>query len=611
METTAIESINEVVNYHDFETWWATPLADQINYLKEYSTDHPDKFSDLFSSFCSKYIVCGVSTIRKLLEGMCQDKMVKPLIRIQAAQALLGFEEPVEDFSENDPFFSLKQDELQKMVERNSKKKKNALKVYENVVVSLIPEWGPSALPTPLKVQELIKLTILMPANTTQQFLKYFKLIVAEPSLDESYRLKLIKSIPLDRNDLLFLYLQSLLWFMDDPQIRTTMRIVASEMCLANSPISRNDSIFIHLETWAKDTELDLMIRAQAIDVLLHNKYYPQEKALELFHSIQQAGGHGFGIYNDSQNVHQTDIEDEVALGINKLIKDSQNHPQKQNFKWATDQLLKFIEESTSSAFDESKDGIDVRLRNAKSALNRIELCTRLFCEKKASQLFTMISCLIDEEFSKNKNQAIFLYTRLEEEMADLIQTCATGIASRLINSLSSWKSYGLRISFKEQIKSCFVGRMNALIRELNTKQHSHIFFQNHMKKVVSIYLSTDSTAETDPQKDKSNHEIFLQDLESRSDTISKRMPTPVVPPVDEVADAANETLEKSACEDFASSLFLQMDVKVTDRRCFSLFFGWAFSKISLELATEFKGFTQSDQFQIALREAVDFYQGV
>ena len=43
----------------------------------------------------------------------------------------------------------------------------------------------------------------------------------------------------------------------------------------------------------------------------------------------------------------------------------------------------------------------------------------------------------------------------------------------------------------------------------------------------------------------------------------------------------------------------------------FFSFFRVGISKISLELATEFKGFTQSDQFQIALREAVDFYQGV
>ena len=451
--------------------------------------------------------------------------------------------------------------------------------------------------------------------------------------METCYRLKLISGIPTDSHKMLSVHKQCLLWFIDNPQNRTAMRIVAAEMYLSRVPRPTADlglpsalsesrqspresrqsdhtthEIMIHLETWAAQEDMDTELRAQAVDVLLNSPWYPKEKAQKLFEKIRQRGGKGFGIYEDSQNVHLTDIEDSVLALIKTLIKDTEEYPDSQHFSMWSRCFLNFIEKEAHSKPEASER--ERRLNRIRSALYRIEFSSREFCGKKTSHLFSMIVCLIEKKGAGNKT---FLYERLEQEMNDLINTCATGIASRLINTLSSWRGYSLNISFKEQIKSCFAGRMNALIRELNTDGYSHQFFQMYMEKVLAIFTVEDGGPKVTPAdgggpKEEVPNKQFVEDLLCRQDIA----PTVLREPSGTAGEKNGPkfTLEQKmeVCEEFAGCLLFQMDSKVDDRRCFRLFFSWAFSKISLELAEEFKSFTHVDQYQIALREAIDFY---
>ena len=167
--TTKIEQIKESTpNARAFDSWWETPVEEQINYLEEFYNDYPEKCLDLFSSFCSKYIACGISSIRRLLEGVCGRSQMNTFMRLQAAQSLLGFQEPLEEFSDDDPYHGLKYDEVQKMMKRNEQRKNKAMVVYKRTVLSMVVKWKPceNVLPTPLKMRELLRLAHAVTALT-------------------------------------------------------------------------------------------------------------------------------------------------------------------------------------------------------------------------------------------------------------------------------------------------------------------------------------------------------------------------------------------------------------------------------------------------------------
>jgi len=69
-------------------------------------------------------------------------------------------------------------------------------------------------------------------------------------------------------------------------------------------------------------------------------------------------------------------------------------------------------------------------------------------------------------------------------------------------------------------------------------------------------------------------------------------------------------TLHDDARQHFIDRLFLEFSVAEPNRKCFHLFFGYCFSKISEELREEFKEFVSPDDFQLCVRDALAFYEG-
>jgi hypothetical protein len=64
--------------------------------------------------------------------------------------------------------------------------------------------------------------------------------------------------------------------------------------------------------------------------------------------------------------------------------------------------------------------------------------------------------------------------------------TCSSGFLARIANIVSGYDNFNIRISWKEQIISNFVGRMNAYIRNIDT---NNIFRTKYINNIIRIFL--------------------------------------------------------------------------------------------------------------------------
>ena len=61
---------------------------------------------------------------------------------------------------------------------------------------------------------------------------------------------------------------------------------------------------------------------------------------------------------------------------------------------------------------------------------------------------------------------------RLIEELVDMAGKCSTGFAFRIINVLSGFSDFSIRISWEEQLCGNLVGRMNKYIRHIEDETY-------------------------------------------------------------------------------------------------------------------------------------------
>jgi hypothetical protein len=57
---------------------------------------------------------------------------------------------------------------------------------------------------------------------------------------------------------------------------------------------------------------------------------------------------------------------------------------------------------------------------------------------------------------------------RLIEELCDMAGTCSSGFASRLVNTISGFGDFSMKISWRDQIAANLSGRLNARIRDMD-----------------------------------------------------------------------------------------------------------------------------------------------
>jgi len=310
---------------------------------------------------------------------------------------------------------------------------------------------------TPYKI-EFIKI-LMKNENYKDKANMYFCNIINNDNLDCEYRFKYILSLE-ER----FLYFKNnaFIYFLNNRNNMTIYRILASQNLLRLSNI--DDSIKKHVQEsllfFANDNELDYNLRADATDVLLQlgDQYY-KDLAQTIIMTLGTTGNtKPKTIYQNAQNVHSKEIEDSIKQGLEYI----------QTFG-----IMKVEEKEIDILYVEKKINdllkIDtlkyINSDKVKIALTRISLDRALYSAYNCSlenillRVWTYIIGHTHEEEMKK---------RLLEELVEMAGTCSTGFATRLINSISGFGEFTIKISWREQIIGNFTGRLNAKIRNMD-----------------------------------------------------------------------------------------------------------------------------------------------
>ena len=96
--------------------------------------------------------------------------------------------------------------------------------------------------------------------------------------------------------------------------------------------------------------------------------------------------------------------------------------------------------------------------------------------------LIKVWSYLVDHEHEKE------IRKRLMEELEEMSGTCSSGFASRLVNVISGFGKFNIRISWEDQIIANFSGRLNAFARKITDKDS--IFYTEKTEDILKLWFN-------------------------------------------------------------------------------------------------------------------------
>ncbi|MCH2606682.1 MAG: hypothetical protein MKZ63_08080 [Nitrospinales bacterium] len=609
----------------------------EVGFLKEYFVDFPDKANDVFSFYDLKYRCSGLDHCRKCLELICFQTGFPHDIKLRAAYSLNSFQEDFElvEETDDDTFKKIKDESNEGVKKRNKLREIRASRSLRRVLDEIVPFWDEGSVSSLLKFKAIMdSFKIDHRECAFNHAFSKCKLLFSERSIDEGYRLKLLTDIESNlgsaiehsrpKADGMKLKLECLLYFLGDRRNRTTYRILTASLLLsdlkqtfeaggrADWEIS-SDVVLAQVEIFASDEGLDIYLRGDAADVMIgYGNAETQARGRQILNEI---GREGFGIYNDGQNVHSSGVEQSVSESVIMLRKWAIEHQvdtSKFDNAYLTIMQKAIVEEWGEEVCD-----------TMETSLLRIRLITRLYNEMKPSQIFTTIIAWISKRESLDEQTELF--TRAKQELEDIVNTCSTGVISRLVNILSGYDEFTIKITFSDQIKANLTGRLNAYARNLLTNCN-HDFYDVMKENLVKSYIASIEPLRR-PESDEKIYESKKLELlramadrgideegnEIKNDSPSSRTKLFCVSESSESVETLlqkDSTLFEKSKEYFGDRLLLEFDATEPSRACFNLFMRYAFSKVVEELKAEFIDYVSDDEFQICVREALSFYEG-
>jgi hypothetical protein len=586
----------------------------EVSFLKEYFVDFPEKAIDVFSFYDLKYRCSGLDHCSKCMELICFQTGFPHDIKLRAAYSLNSFREELEkvEESEDDNLKKVKNDSNAEVKKRNRLREIKASRSTRRVLDEIVPYWGDNCVSSLLKFQAIMDCLKIDHRECSFEYaFSKCKLLFKERSLDEGYRLKLAAEI-----ECVKLKLECFLFFLGDTTNRTTYRILAASLLLhelKNSDVVSPsvlsceisaDVVLAQVEIFALDEGLDVYLRGDAADVMIgYGDAETQARGRQILNYI---GREGFGIYNDGQNVHSSGVEQSVSESLIMLRKWAiENQIDTSKFDGAH---MTLMQKAVVEEWGEDE------CHKIETALLRIRLITRLYNEMKPSQIFTIIMAWISKRDSLDEQTELF--TRAKQELEDMVNTCSTGVISRLVNILSGYDEFSIKISFSDQIKANLTGRLNAYARKLLTN-FDHDFYKVMKENLLKSYTASQKVTENEEKMSEAKRLELMRAMADRGidedgNEIKKELvrSTARDPVLECVVPEINSALFEKSKEYFADRLLLEFDATEPSRACFNIFMRYAFSKVVEELKSEFIDYVSDDEFQMCVREALSFYEG-
>jgi hypothetical protein len=187
-----------------------------------------------------------------------------------------------------------------------------------------------------------------------------------------------------------------------------------------------------------------------------------KEKATQILKELIKHGNKGkrvTTIYENSQNVHNEEMEKSVVEGIEYLMTNysiMKIDEKEISLEYVNEELLNFVKNHNIANVDLEK----VNYSLERISFDRI-LYSKFSCPLKLIllKLWTYISGHKNEEEMKK---------RLLEELSDMAGTCSSGFVSRLINVMSGFGDFTIRLSWGDQINSNLNAILNRKIKEMD-----------------------------------------------------------------------------------------------------------------------------------------------
>lgn len=556
---------------------------------------------DIIYTLSSMYQFSGIKSIEVYLYEVCTNNLfsdLSPFIKLEAIRGLLGFEEV---FIEN-----LDKEEQDIINQRIIKRKLDSYTALS--ILCSNPLFN--TLPAPCKYEAIIMLMFSNNDIFTDNCSKYFNDFINNTEIESDYRYKSIISLE-EKKDSLGKYIikkdyyieNGMYLFLANDNNIINYRILSSQYLLQKSNnLEYKKYAENKLLDFAKNINNEYDRRADSADVLLRLALSEniKEEAKTVIVELGKNGNKNIKtLFENAQNVHNIEVEksvieileylfnlsllkiddnqeitfDYVKNQINRLIKNNIQTNICEKSKICKHKYCKYCNsciKRTIETFYCSKECANLYKKYEKinTSLNRIYLDRALYSKYNISLIGILLK-IWSYIYIGDHNNSDEMIKRLFEELDEMSNTCSSGFASRLINVISGFGEFNIRISWEDQIISNFTGRLNALARKI-TELNSP-YFTTLKDEVIKLW-------------EKNNGEIY---------------------------DSKKISLEECV-EDFAANVVTELTIDTSDyvnRKNFLLFLRTNIPIIKEEMYQEFKEHLSDTDFDLYMRKSIMLYE--
>jgi hypothetical protein len=534
---------------------------------KFYEKYGEDQCIEIVNRIAGLYQFSGIKILEKYLYKMCADCKISPFLKLTAAKSLCYFDT----------------------------KKEIGYNALDFVCQDM------KGLATPCQIEAVCLLMIHKTYKKKSR--DYFCNIINDHNLECDYRYKTILSLEnKDISNRSYFLHESAREFFDNSKNRTLYRILAGQYLIQKCKIKEKDleSVELVLMTFAQDPELDYNLRADSADVILRLGSPDNKKtAREIIMMLGRQDGTVKTIFDNAQNVHVDEIEESVLEAVRflsgiemKTLSGTPGTPQI-TFEYVKKQIDDMLEKEKPKEPKECKEVAEAKEKKRRISKKKLEIAKKyeslkqVYEEKEDKMNVSLNRIYMDRALYSNFNCTLLhillkvwtymtsheseetMRKRLMEELVEMSGTCSTGFAGRLVNVISGFGDFNLRISWRDQITANFTGRLNARARDIANEEK--LMVNGNLYNIVAMCCDNEL-------KDDESHRRKLHDL-----------------------------LEK-----FQGNVLEEMTINSNDyasRTNFLLFFRKNMLTIRQELYEEFKDHIDDSSFDLYFRAAIATYE--
>ena len=425
-------------------------------------------------------------------------------------------------------------------------------------------------------------------------------------------------------------------WFIESAQLEfffyhkipVYYRIISGQYLLkiSNMLNKRRDTVEKQMIYFAESEDIEYNLRADAADILItFGSEVGIDKGREIIMQLGRINGPVRTIFDNAQNLHTEKVEESVSSTLEYLSTLPINN-NGIDFDYVNSHVEKMLKEelesiqkvtkitckchelcSPSGFVDSTHDNFcsdvckEFYVKNEKItvAMKRIFMDRALYSKFNNSLVNILLKIYTYIQIQEDESIKLELYKRMLQELEEMSGTCSSGFASRLVNIISGYGNFNIRISFEDQIISNFSGRLNAVARTITSADS--VFRVDKIEDVVELCLLEDDKNYLTNIELKLNPEESVEKKPKIRDIV-----------VYFLSENREEKIEE-CIQYFSESVFNEMAIKssmYSKRRFFGLFFRTYVSKIREELAIEFKEFVTETDFDLFFRKAIMMYEG-